>query len=55
MKILQFCYKPPFPALDGGSMGMHYITEGLIHKGHQVKVLSFHSKKHPCNVDKLHE
>ncbi len=53
MKILQFCYKPPFPALDGGSMGMHYITEGLINKGHEVKVLSFHSKKHPCRVDKL--
>ena len=53
MKILQFCYKPPFPALDGGSMEMHYITEGLINKGHEVKVLSFHSKKHPCRVDKL--
>ena len=53
MKILQFCYKPPFPALDGGSMGMHYITEGLINKGHEVKVLSFHSKKHPCSIDKL--
>lgn len=34
-------------------MGMHYITEGLINAGHQVKVLSFHSKKHPCKVDKL--
>jgi glycosyltransferase involved in cell wall biosynthesis len=53
MKILQFCYKPPFPALDGGSMGMHYVTEGLINNGHEVKVLSFHSKKHPCRVDKL--
>ena len=55
MKILQFCYKPPFPALDGGSMGMHYVTEGLINNGHEVKVLSFHSKKHPCRVDKLPE
>lgn len=34
-------------------MGMHYITEGLINAGHQVKVLSFHSKKHPCKVEKL--
>ncbi len=55
MKILQFCYKPPYPALDGGSMGMHYVTEGLINNGHQVKVLSFHSKKHPCKVEKLPE
>lgn len=53
MKILQFCYKPPYPALDGGSMGMHYVTEGLIENQHEVKVLSFHSKKHPCKVDKL--
>lgn len=53
MKILQFCNKPPYPALDGGSMGMHYVTEGLIDNQHQVKVLAFHSKKHPCNVEKL--
>lgn len=55
MKILQVCYKPPFPALDGGSMGMHSMTEGLLNEGHQVKIVSFHSKKHPCNVDALPE
>ncbi len=53
MKILQICYKPPFPASDGGAMGMNSMTEGLINVGHEVKILSFHSKKHPCNPDTL--
>ncbi len=53
MKILQICYKPPFPASDGGAMGMNSMTEGLINVGHEVKILSFHSKKHPCNPDPL--
>ena len=50
MKILQICYKPPFPATDGGAMGMNSLTEGLLNMGHSVKVLAFHSKKHPCNI-----
>ena len=53
MKILQICYKPPFPATDGGAMGMHSMTRGLLNMGHKVKVLSFHSKKHPCKIENL--
>lgn len=53
MRILQVCYKPPFPATDGGAMGMNSLTTGLLNMGHQVKVVSFHSKKHPCNIDAL--
>lgn len=53
MRILQICYKPPFPATDGGAMGMNSLTDGLINMGHKVKVLSFHSKKHPCKVEAL--
>lgn len=49
MKILQFCYKPPYPAIDGGSMGMNSITEGLLNNGCQVKVLTFYSNKNPFN------
>lgn len=49
MKILQFCYKPPYPAVDGGSMGMNSITEGLLNNGCQVKVLTFYSNKNPFN------
>ncbi len=53
MRILQVCFKPPFPASDGGAMAMNSLTEGLINTGHSVKVLAFHSKKHPCNVEEL--
>lgn len=53
MKILQICYKPPFPATDGGAMGMNSMTRGLLNMGHKVKVLSFHSKKHPCKLENL--
>ncbi|MDR1724894.1 MAG: glycosyltransferase family 4 protein [Bacteroidales bacterium] len=50
MNILQICYKPPFPPVDGGSMGMNGVTEGLINIGNRVKVLTFYSEKHPFNV-----
>ena len=53
MRILQVCYKPPFPATDGGAMGMNSLTTGLLNRGHQVKVVSFHSKKHPCNIEAM--
>lgn len=53
MKILQLCYKPPFPQVDGGSMGMHSLTMGLLNNGHKVKVIAFNSFKHPCHVDLL--
>lgn len=49
MKILQLCYKPPYPPIDGGSMGMHSLTMGLLKNNHEVKVLSFSSYKHPSN------
>lgn len=32
---------------------MNSLTTGLLNMGHQVKVVSFHSKKHPCNIDAL--
>jgi glycosyltransferase involved in cell wall biosynthesis len=53
MKILQLCYKPPFPAVDGGCISMHTLTKGLINNGHQVKVLTFYSFKHPCDIKNL--
>ena len=53
MKILQFCYKPPYPTYDGGSMAMHSLTEGFLNNSVQVKVLSFNSRKHPCKMEDL--
>jgi glycosyltransferase involved in cell wall biosynthesis len=47
MKILQLCPKPPFPQMDGGCIAMNNITWGLIHQGHEVKVLTINTPKHP--------
>ena len=53
MKILQICHKPPFPAIDGGCIAINAITRGLIHAGHQVKVVSIVTKKHPLSIDRI--
>lgn len=53
MNILQLCYKPPYPAKDGGSIGMYSIGEGLTRIGATVKVLTFYSDKDPFNKDML--
>ncbi len=45
MNILQICNKPPFPPLEGGSIAMNAITQGLLNKGHNVKVLAISSFK----------
>jgi len=45
MNILQICNKPPFPPLEGGSIAMNAITQGLLKKGHHVKVLAISSFK----------
>lgn len=47
MKILQLCHKPPFPQLDGGTIAMNNISQGLIQLGHEVKVLAISTPKHP--------
>lgn len=47
MKILQLCNKPPYPPVDGGTLAMNSITQGLLAAGHEVRVLSVCSDKHP--------
>lgn len=55
MKILQLCYKPPCPAVDGGCMGMNNVTQGLLAAGHDVHVLTIESDKHPVLLHQLPE
>lgn len=55
MRILQLCYKPPYPALDGGMMGMHNVTRGLLAAGEEVWVLTVESDKHPLRRADLPE
>ncbi len=45
MKILQLCNKPPYPPIEGGSIAMNAITQGLINDGYLVKVLAVSSFK----------
>lgn len=49
MKVLQLCYKPPYPPVDGGTLAMNSITQGLLDAGHEVWVLSVCSDKHPAD------
>ena len=53
MKILQICHKPPFPPSDGGTIAMNNVTQGLLHAGHQVKVLAIETPKHRVNRNAL--
>ena len=53
MKILQICQRPPHPPIDGGAIGMDNITQGMLELGHQVKVLTVCTSKHPVQYDKI--
>lgn len=53
MKVLQLCNKPPYPPVDGGTMAMNSITQGLLAHGCQVKVLTVATDKHPVRTDQL--
>ena len=53
MKILQLCNKPPYPPVDGGTIAMNSITQGLLAEKCTVKVLSVCYDKHPVKKDLL--
>jgi glycosyltransferase involved in cell wall biosynthesis len=53
MKILQICQRPPHPPIDGGAIGMDNITQGMLELGHEVKVLTVATSKHPVQYDKI--
>jgi len=55
MNILQLCLKPPLPARDGGCIAMNNITQGLLHNGHQVKILTLYTPKHDFRPDLMPE
>jgi glycosyltransferase involved in cell wall biosynthesis len=41
------------PAVDGGCIATNTITQGLLHNGHEVKVLAISTLKHPADFDKI--
>lgn len=50
MKILQLCHKTPLPAIDGGCIAIHNITQCLLDSGMDVKVVAVATPKHPYVV-----
>lgn len=53
MRILQLCNKPPYPPIDGGTKAMITLTRGLLHAGHEVKVLCISTPKHPLVPERV--
>ncbi len=47
MNILQICNKVPFPPIDGGSIAMNNLTQGLLDLGCNIKILAISTSKHP--------
>lgn len=55
MKILQFCNKSPYPAIEGGPIAMNNITMGLIERGHSVKIFAISTPKFKVNIKQFPE
>ncbi|MBR1849945.1 MAG: glycosyltransferase [Bacteroidales bacterium] len=51
LNILQLCIKPPYPPVDGGTLAMNSVTQGLGAEGHRVSVLTVYSDKHPLSPE----
>lgn len=55
MRVLQICNKPPYPPVDGGTLAMNCITQGLLSAGCEVMVFSACSDKHPVREHQMTE
>ena len=55
LKVLQFCNKPPYPPKDGGSIGMHNVSQAFLDRGFYLTILSVNSEKHFVDVSRLPE
>jgi glycosyltransferase involved in cell wall biosynthesis len=53
MKILQLCHKSPYPPTDGGAMAIRNLTEGLLRKGADLRLLMIETHKHPFSPEEL--
>jgi glycosyltransferase involved in cell wall biosynthesis len=53
MKILQICFRVPYPPHDGGAIAMYSLTKGLSQQGHEVTILAFNTPKHFDNGEAL--
>jgi polysaccharide biosynthesis protein PslH len=53
MKILIVCNKSPYPPKEGGPVAMSMMIEGLMHAGHQVRVLAMNTNKYFVQSDEI--
>lgn len=53
MKILQFCFRVPYPLKDGGAIAMFNLTKGLSPLVEQLDVFAYNTKKHYQDIKKL--
>ena len=53
MKILQLCHKTPYPPIDGGAIAMNNISQGILNAGHELKIITVATSKHPVNIEEL--
>ena len=55
MNIFQICNKSPYPPREGGPIAMNNITQGLLKKGHRVKVLAANTPKYFIKPNEISE
>ena len=53
MKIFFICNKSPYPHREGGPIAMNRLIEGVLNKGHEVKVLAINSFKYNVKPDEV--
>lgn len=53
LNILFLCNKSPWPAREGGPIAMNNIIEGLIHAGHDVKLLALNTNKYHVQAEDI--
>jgi polysaccharide biosynthesis protein PslH len=55
MRILQICFRMPYPLKDGGAIAMFNITKGLLDEGCELTLIVPETEKHPVDYEKLPE
>jgi glycosyltransferase involved in cell wall biosynthesis len=53
MKILQLVNRVPYPLNDGGNIGVHYYTQGLLEAGVSLSMLAMNTTRHWVDRDQL--
>jgi polysaccharide biosynthesis protein PslH len=53
LKILQICFRMPYPLKDGGAIAMYYMTKGFYDNGCKLTLLVPITSKHDLEVNEL--